>query len=213
MEMGWREKYSESSYTNGMCKSPSQVLRMDGGTMKKRTTKFGTRNPEPGIRVTDDGQRTTDHGFTLVEVMIAMVVLLIGMLGVMGMQYYAIGGNTASRELRMATNLSVEMIEQLKSTPYASLVSSGDSPPVGTSISGGVTFARAWWTVPDCIAINFPGDDSTCAGLATACTSDPDATMAVPVSAIRVRTCWTDKDGLPHSVTLDSIRWDENESL
>ena len=56
------------------------------------------------------------HGFTLVEVMISMVVLLIGMLGVMGMQYYAIGGNASSRELGMATNLSVEVIERLKST-------------------------------------------------------------------------------------------------
>jgi type IV pilus assembly protein PilV len=193
---------------------------MDGATMNKQTTEHRTRNadckarnPEPEIRNTDYGLRTTDNGFTLVEVMIAMVVLLVGMLGVMGMQYYAISGNTSSRELRMATNLSVEMIEQLKSTPYASLASSSDAPPVGTSISGGVAFTRAWWAVPDCVAINFPGDDSTCAGLATACTSDPDATMAVPVSAIRVRTCWTDKDGLPHSVTLDSIRWDENESL
>lgn len=206
MEVGRRKKHSQSAYTNGVRKCSYQVLRVDGGTMKKQTTDYRPQS-------TDYKGRTTDHGFTLVEVMIAMVVLLVGMLGVMGMQYYAISGNTASRELRMATNLSVEMVEQLKSTPYAALASSTDSPPVGTSISGGVTFSRAWWTMPDCISINFNGDNSTCAGLMPSCASDPDTTMAVPVSAVRVRTCWTDKDGLPHSVTLDSIRWDENESL
>ncbi len=159
------------------------------------------------------GHRYDHNGFTLVEVMISMVVLLVGMLGVMGMQYYAIGGNASSRELAMATNLSVEVIEQLKSTPYTALAAGTDSPPVGITNSGMIAFTRAWWVVPDCVAINFNADDNSCAGLATACASDPDTTMVVPVSAIRARTCWDDKDGMPHSVTLDSIRWNENETL
>lgn len=154
-----------------------------------------------------------NNGFTLVEVMIAMVVLLIGMLGVLSMQYYAITGNASSRELRMATNLSAEIIEQLKSTPYANLNQTPAPAPSDNSISGGVNFTRASWVIPDCVAMNFDTDNFTCTGLVATCTEDPDTTMLVPVSAVRVRTCWTDKNGGLHFVTLDSIRWNENESL
>jgi prepilin-type N-terminal cleavage/methylation domain-containing protein len=176
---------------------------MDGDKMKKEKTEHKSYRGCPQY----------NNGFTLVEVMIATVVLLIGMLGVLSMQYYAINGNASSREVRIATNLSAEVIEQLKSTPYANLAQTPAPPPAGTAISGGVNFTRASWVVPDCVAITFNADNNTCAGLVPSCTEDPDATMAVPVSAVRVRTCWSDKDGLPHSVTLDSIRWNENETL
>jgi prepilin-type N-terminal cleavage/methylation domain-containing protein len=176
---------------------------MDGDTMKKE--KIAHRQHTRSLRHA--------NGFTLVEVMIAMVVLLIGMLGVLSMQYYAITGNASSREMRTATNLSAEIIEQLKSTPYASLTLAPAPPPTETSIAGGVNFTRASWVVSDCIAMNFNADNNTCAGLVASCSEDPDASMIVPVSAVRVRTCWTDKDNLPHSVTLDSIRWNENETL
>jgi prepilin-type N-terminal cleavage/methylation domain-containing protein len=149
-------------------------------------------------------------GFTLIEVMVAMVVLLIGMLGVMAMQYYAISGNTASREMRIGTNLSREIIEQLKSTPYVNLATGGDQPllPAETTISAGVTFTRAWWVIQNCVGL--AGGGTRCAGAVPACSSFPHAGFVVPVSAIQVRTCWTDKDGTPHSVTLNSLRWDEN---
>jgi len=176
---------------------------MDGNKMKNNEKHFGTTKKNLCL----------DNGFTLVEVMIAMTVLLIGMLAVLSMQYYAINGNASSREVRMATNLSSEVIEQLKSTPYANLSMTPVPPPTGTAISGGVNFTRASWVIPDCVAINFNADNNTCVGLVPSCTEDPDTTITVPVSAVRVRTCWTDKDGLPHSVTLDSIRWNENETL
>ncbi len=150
------------------------------------------------------------QGFTLIEVMIALVILLIGMLGVMSMQYYAVSGNTASREMRIATNLSQAIIEQIKSTPYTNLASGTDLPPAGTAISGGLNFTRSWWVVPDCVGLTLTADNNTCGNLATACTSDPDGTMVVSVSAVRARTCWTDKYGDNHSVTLDTLRWDEN---
>ncbi|MBI4683258.1 MAG: prepilin-type N-terminal cleavage/methylation domain-containing protein [Nitrospirae bacterium] len=150
------------------------------------------------------------EGFTLVEVMIAMVVLLLGMLGVMGMQYFAISGNTASRELRTGTNLSAEILEEIKGTPYANLASGTNLPATGQAISGAMTgLARAWWVVPNCVALGANGN--TCAAIpAPACAANPDAAVVSPVSAIRTRTCWTDTDGTIHSVELDTLRWDEN---
>ena len=81
----------------------------------------------------------SEKGFSLIEVMIALVVLLVGMLGIMGMQYYAVSGNANSRELRMATNLGQDMIESLKSTAYGNLSSSFDTPAIVTARSSEAT--------------------------------------------------------------------------
>lgn len=149
------------------------------------------------------------EGFSLIEVMIALVVLLVGMLGIMGMQYYAVSGNATSRELRMATNLGQDMIESLKSTPYGNLSSSSDSPTSGVAISGGINFNRRWWVVSNCIALTLTSDDNSCTALTATCTTAPGG-VTVPVSAVRARACWTDKSGGVHSVSMDSLRWDEN---
>ncbi len=154
----------------------------------------------------------SDKGFTMVEAMIAIVVMLMGMLGVLGMQYYAITGNASSRELRIATNLSQEIIEQMKSTPYDSL--SAINPralSADATFSGGVTFTRGWWTFADCVGLTLTNDNGTCnVALVPTCASDPDGSEAVQVSAVRARTCWTDRNGINHSVTLDSVRWNED---
>lgn len=163
------------------------------------------------MKIEEREKRAKEDGFTLIEAMIALVVLLVGMLGVIGMQYYAVTGNSASRELRIATNLGEELIEQMKSTPYANLVSGTDNPAVNTTLSGGVAYTRAWWVLADCVSFALAGDDNTCnANLAPNCTRDPDGGSAVAVSSIRSRACWTDKNGTTHSVTLDTLRWNEN---
>lgn len=161
----------------------------------------------------------SNAGFSLVEVLIALVVLLVGMLGVMGMQYYAITGNTTSRETRIATSLNQEIIEQIKSTPYAQLSSltSPETPFSGStdkSITGGLTnITRLSWILNDCVSLHLVSDDGTCnPSLVSECCIDPDTTKAVDVSAIRTRTCWNDSNGDNHSITFDSIRWDENEA-
>lgn len=157
-----------------------------------------------------------DHGFSLIEAMIALAVMLIGMLGVMGMQYYAITGNTSSREMRIATNLALESLEQTKSMSYSAVQNGSDTPytSLDSSISGGLTsFARRWWVVPDCLALNLTSNTDPCnAVIAATCdgNGDPDSSVTVAVSAIRSRTCWQDKNSNYHSVTIDSLRWNEN---
>lgn len=157
--------------------------------------------------------RISEGGFTLIEVLIAMAVLLIGIMGVMGMQYYAIAGNTSSREMRLATALTAEKIEELRLLPYAGVISDTDNPPMPLedNIYAGQTYLRRWWVVPDCVALNLTADPNPCnAAIAAACVTDPDGTVAVATSAIRARTCWQDKSLGWHSVSMDSLRWDEN---
>ena len=185
--------------------------------MRRRETEYRIQETDNGIGKKGLCSRFrvpgSDNAFTLVEVMVAMVILLVGMLGVMGMQYYAISGNTSSREIRTATSLSQEIIEQLKGTPYASLanINTTDTAASGKAISGGVSFTRRWWVLANCAALNLTSDDSTCTGpLTAACSVVPDGATAIDSTAIRARTCWADKNGVAHSVTIDSLRWDEN---
>ena len=152
----------------------------------------------------------SEKGFTLIEVMIALVILLIGMLGIMGMQYYAVSGNATSRELRMATNLGQDMIESLKAGPYGNLSTSSDIPTTGVAISGGIIFTRTWWVQSNCLALNVSGAANLCTNAVSTCTSVPDGTLSVPVSAVRTRACWTDKTGVNHAVTIDSVKWNTN---
>lgn len=143
--------------------------------------------------------------------MIALVVLLVGMLGVMGMQYYAVGGNKSSRELRIATNMSGDVIEMMKATDYASLAANTDTPlsTAEESLSGGITFTRRWWVITNCASLNSNGN--TCANaVAPSCATVPDGAFPVNAAAIRARTCWTDKEGVNHSVTFDTVRVLEN---
>jgi type IV pilus modification protein PilV len=164
------------------------------------------------IHLSDDRRlKSSGSGFSLIEVMIALVVLLVGMLGVMSMQYYAVGGNKSSRELRVATNMSGDLIEVMKSTDYASIAASTDTPlAVGeTSLSGGVNFTRSWWVVANCASLNANGN--TCTGaVAPTCATIPDGAFPVNASSIRARTCWVDKNGVNHSVTFDTVRVLEN---
>jgi prepilin-type N-terminal cleavage/methylation domain-containing protein len=158
-----------------------------------------------------------EKGFTLIEVLVAMVLLLIGMLGVIGMQYYAISGNSASREIKVAVNLAHQLTEQMKATPYASLASSTDAPALDPSMRGSMgNLTRRWWVQPDCFALTLDdggnGDNGSCSvNLIANCPGgDPDTAVAVAASAVRIRTCWQDRDGLNRSVTLDTVRWNEN---
>lgn len=66
-------------------------------------------------------------GFTLVEVMIAIAVLVIGLLGVAGVAATIINGNALGKEITTATTLAQDKMEELKGTAYASLTSGSDT--------------------------------------------------------------------------------------
>jgi prepilin-type N-terminal cleavage/methylation domain-containing protein len=77
---------------------------------------------KPGKRGKNEG------GFTLIEVMIAILLLLIGLLGVAGVAATIIQANAFSRQVTTATTLAEERMEDLKNTPYASLAGGSDTP-------------------------------------------------------------------------------------
>src|SRR4030042_2282080 len=58
------------------------------------------------------------EGFTLLEVMIALVILSVGLLGVCALQLVAIKTNAFSSEMTYATMIAQQQAEILKSLPF-----------------------------------------------------------------------------------------------
>ena len=59
-----------------------------------------------------------EDGFTLVEVLVAIVVLSIGLLGVAAMQLTTIRVNSTSNTLTQATNVAQDQLERLMVLPF-----------------------------------------------------------------------------------------------
>lgn len=86
--------------------------------------------------------RKQQRGMTLIELMIAMVVLLVGVVGSMGLIAYAIGGNGRSKQQSNATAVAQMMVEKI-SSQKATLTNSltvtdcaGTSSTVQTAVGG-----------------------------------------------------------------------------
>lgn len=60
-------------------------------------------------------------GFTLIEVLVAMTILLIGMLAVAGMFYYTNDAFGNGRYLVRATELAYNRVSDIKMCPYSSI--------------------------------------------------------------------------------------------
>lgn len=82
------------------------------------------------------GQNMSQRGFSLMEVLIALVILAVGLLGVTGMQITGIGGNHFSGNLTQATVLAQNKLEELKHLPYFDPKLSSGQPPQQITDSG-----------------------------------------------------------------------------
>jgi type IV pilus assembly protein PilV len=71
--------------------------------------------PKPSIK--------SEEGFTLIETMIALVVLSIGLVALAGLQISAIRGNNLSKRMTTAVSIANARVEQIKNMPYANIQS------------------------------------------------------------------------------------------
>jgi type IV pilus assembly protein PilV len=83
-------------------------------------------------------------GFSLIEVLIALIFLAIGLLAIASLQITSVRGNFFSNNLMQATYVAQDRLEYLKSLPFDdALLSTGDHQDVATNISG-IDFNRAY---------------------------------------------------------------------
>lgn len=108
---------------------------MDRAKMKKQTTEHPPDNRRTsrlpsklpaGKQNTDNIEKKislgSNRGVTLIEVLVALTILAIGLLGVALMQVMSITGNTFSKEMAVATELGQDMLEKLRTLEYTDTV-------------------------------------------------------------------------------------------
>lgn len=83
-----------------------------------------------------------EGGFTLIEIMVSMVILVIGLLGILALQMTTVKGNRMSRNLERGKVFATAMMEDLRSRPLDGTFAAIPFPTVTTA--DGVTYTRSF---------------------------------------------------------------------
>lgn len=170
-------------------------------------------------------------GFTLLEVLVAMTVLTIGLLGIAAMMITAMQGNQQSRRMTIATNLAQQRIEEMKNIPFENLFqtdpananNSSNNPPASiltiAPVDNGVNPCTADYPCGDVTAndliwtysSNTTVDNKTFGRIWTV-ERNPNINGIANIQTDEQRTIrvqaivsWSDATGRWHKVTITSI--------
>ena len=145
-------------------------------------------------------------GFTLIEVLIALTILAIGLLGVALMQVTSISGNTFSREMSVATELGQDMLEQLRTLRYTSSTTDnallGGNHPDNTDVADGLAVGVGNANIIDERGLTVGPLIYTRTWRVT------DGTPAANMKAIDVTVTWTEKGAAAtiRSITITGVK-------
>jgi prepilin-type N-terminal cleavage/methylation domain-containing protein len=88
-------------------------------------------------------KKRKDSGFTIIEMLIAMVILSVAVLGIGSMVYSVMGSTSISKGMTVATTLMQDKMESLKNTVVSSLTTGSDAVQMGN-----VSYLRQWTVSP-----------------------------------------------------------------
>jgi prepilin-type N-terminal cleavage/methylation domain-containing protein len=101
-------------------------------------------------------QSKSTKGFTLIEVMIALVILAVGLLALMALQIVSIKANAFSSEMTYSTMLAQQQLETLRNKGFSDAdLTAGNhtlSPPLPPDAKGG-SYTVSWQVVPDATTV------------------------------------------------------------
>jgi type II secretory pathway pseudopilin PulG len=105
------------------------------------------KNPTVG-----PGGRRGEAGFTLVETLVAIVVLVFGLMAVTNLMLVAASANTVANQGSAATASASQVMDVLRSTPWRDITTPGNQIPV----AGGNLDTDTTVPSPDCRALPTP---------------------------------------------------------
>jgi prepilin-type N-terminal cleavage/methylation domain-containing protein len=91
-------------------------------------------------------------GFTLIEVLIALVILAVSLLGMAGLMATTTRNNSDGGRVTEAITLIQGKLEELKATSPARIANNGLNvvmPDPLSNVIRGTTYTRSWMVVPD----------------------------------------------------------------
>lgn len=128
------------------------------------------------------GRKRNARGFTLLEILLSLVILVIGLMGILALQTTTVKSNRLSRELTRANGYAGQIMEDLRTKKASTLAASGSYPDIVTS--DGVTYQLSY-------------------------TVSPVAASPTLVLVTAVASFVDDSDGATHSSTLQLLRTTE----
>lgn len=137
------------------------------------------------------------QGFTLVEVLVAIVVFSFGLLGMVGLQAAAMQANRESRMQNQATALARELAEMMRGNKNVAILST-NNPYLGEFAAGSLTLASPSYCLNAANANNGCGSP---AAVASAQMTDWLARVDAALPGARVSVCLDsapyDSSGMP----------------
>lgn len=109
-------------------------------------------------------QRASSHGFTFNELLVAMNVMVIGVLGLSIAMVAVIQGNQGNDNFAIAVNLAHDKIEQLKAAsnlPTEDRCPGGGDVGINSSGAGAGIFNRCWRIMPSALGVELKQVDVT----------------------------------------------------
>jgi type IV pilus assembly protein PilV len=88
--------------------------------------------------------RRPERGFTLIEVMIALMILLLGIAGLLSMQLQALRATSFSRHASEASALCEDKMEELRTIPSATLTNGSDQVDSRAVDDSQGLYTRTW---------------------------------------------------------------------
>jgi prepilin-type N-terminal cleavage/methylation domain-containing protein len=131
--------------------------------------------------------RDTQHGFTLLETLVALVVLSIGMLGMSRITVSTVSVHTANARLAQASALLQDSMERIKQSGYASAnpgtVTNNYGSMSSYSTYGGTTFNYSIYKRVTSVAAQSPATNMKTVTVTVFWQQDQQALMASTILA------------------------------
>jgi len=117
------------------------IDKMSGHEVPASVSRFAIRNVPPlsGLNHTQFAIGF-NRGFTVIEVLITLLIFAIAMIGITNMRALSLNGSFFNKDATTASSYAQKKLEELKGTPYSSIVS-GSIPQNNMNIS--------WTVVPN----------------------------------------------------------------